>query len=187
MQLAATKAEIRGRGIPPTSFLVEQISWLKSASQELWEPNSEKDIFSLIKPYVGPQGNWTDLADRQACLAEVMRVHAGEESSWKWNEGVDTNNEESLTHITGEETGIFQVSFDSEWLNPSLRIFLVSKNIHTPQQFIDEMKSDHQLAMEYYVRLIRHNYEWAGPLKSNIVSDLLNDDAIYEYKKLLCP
>ena len=50
---------------------------------------------------------------RRAALLEVMRVHAGFESSWDWNEGVDITNPHSVAHIEGQETGIFQVSFDS--------------------------------------------------------------------------
>ena len=35
-------------------------------------------------------GPFEDILHRKACMLEVMRVLARFESSWKWNEGIDT-------------------------------------------------------------------------------------------------
>jgi hypothetical protein len=46
-------------------------------------------------------------------MCEVLRVQAGFESDWRWDAGVDSENARSMAHMESEETGAFQVSFDS--------------------------------------------------------------------------
>lgn len=105
-----------------------------------------------------------------------MRVHAGFESSWNWTEGVDRTNRTSQSSKTGEETGVFQVSFDSTYLNGSaMKAFAIAHNIETPQEFIPAMKRDKNLALEYYARLVRASIKWAGPLLRH------GEDSIYPW------
>jgi hypothetical protein len=183
MNLSFTKRPVGNRGTPPQSFLEELVGWGKQAPEELFAPNSvPDDIYSLIRPPLGP---WTGPPHRRAAMLEAMRVHAGFESSWNWHEGVDTTNATSMSHITGQETGIFQVSFDSEWISPSLRTYLNSQSIYNPRTFIAAMKQDHGLAMGYYVRLVRVNIQWAGPLKRGEIVPYLSRDAVAEFQNLL--
>jgi len=184
MNFVATKTRVSNRGIAPDTFLIELVAWGKEAPEEIFAPNSNPaDIYALIAPTLGP---WTNLEHRRAALLEEMRVHAGFESSWHWNEGVDITNETSKAHITGQETGIFQVSFDSTWIdNKAMQPFAIERGIGSAGSFIPQMKSDHKLAMEYYARLIRVSIAWAGPLKRREIIPWLSRAAVSEFEKLL--
>lgn len=154
------------------------------------------DIFTVIKPdlgtlvvddsVTGKVYKWDSLLHRKAAMMEAMRVHAGFESSWNWNEGVDTTNQTSMAHKTGQETGVFQVSFDSEWIaNNYMKDFAADHNINTPEKFIPAMKQNHWLALEYYARLVRVNIKWAGPLIRHEINQWLRRDAVAEFMLLL--
>ena len=184
MEFNATKAKVLTRGHPPDSFLTELVEWGRVADAEIFAPNANlHDIYADIKPILGP---WENLLHRRAALLEVMRVHAGFESSWNWNEGVDKTNQTSLHNKDGEETGLFQVSFDSTFIaNGAMVPFAVANGIGTVGSFIPEMKANHVLALEYYARLVRINIRWAGPLLRHEVDPWLSRDAVDEFKTLL--
>jgi hypothetical protein len=124
-----------------------------------------------------------------------MRVHAGLESSWNWKEGVDKSNVASQKNKAGEEAGIFQVSFDSTYLDSAegkniMAAFLKAngKNDDTPAAFIVAMKKDHALAFEYYARLVRVSIKWAGPLLRPVRDSVypnLSRDSMREFMRLL--
>ena len=181
---SATKAKVLNRGVPPDSFLVQLIDWGKEAAEEIFAPNDNPaDIYSQIKPILGP---WENLLHRRAAMLEVMRVHAGFESSWHWAEGVDVTNHTSMTHEVGQETGIFQVSFDSTFIaDGAMKPFAVANGIGTVGSFIPAMKADHKLAMEYYTRLIRVNIKWAGPIARHEIDPWLSRRAVAEFQTLL--
>ncbi len=183
MDFVYSKARVLNRGRPPDSFLTELVDWAKNAPMELFAPNSElSDIYVYVKPVLGP---WTSVEYRRGVLLEVMRVHAGFESSWNWNEGVDTTNHTSMAHLEGQETGVFQVSFDSTYLdNHRLSPFAQSNGIGTPQTFIPDIKSKHDLCMEYYARLIRFNVQWAGPIKRHEIDPWLSRKSADELRVL---
>lgn len=176
MTFRATKARVHNRGTPPDGFLEELIEWARKAPDDIFSPNAVPvDIFTVIKSSLatpagndgagGPVYHWDNFLHRKAALIEAMRVHAGMESSWTWILGVDITNSTSMAHISGQETGIFQVSFDSTWLGGNaMKPFAVAHNIETPEKFIPAMKRNHLLALEYYARLARVSIAWAGPL-----------------------
>lgn len=176
MTFRAAKARVHNRGNPPDNFLEELIEWARKAPAEIFAPNAVPvDIYTVIKSSLAtPAGNdgigspvyhWDSLLQRKAAMLEAMRVHAGMESSWTWILGVDTTNASSMRNISGQEAGIFQVSFDSTWIDGSaMKPFAVANNIETPQKFIPAMKRNHPLALEYYARLARVSIKWAGPL-----------------------
>jgi hypothetical protein len=165
---SATLAPVLNRGIPPTDFLDTIISTVNGLPDEVFAPNPNADIYGLIEPVLGP---WDGtIIQRRAAMLEAMRVHAGFESSWNWDEGLDTTNPHSVENITQEEAGVFQVSYDSLYLDPSGGLF-VCFNSYVPLPtsaigFISAMKSNHPLAVEYYARLVRISIRWAGPLIS---------------------
>lgn len=184
MTFFATKARVSNRGVPPDSFLTELVEWGKKAPDDIFAPNpNPADIYSLIKPILGP---WENLLHRRAAMLEVMRVHAGFESSWHWNEGVDTTNQTSMHNINGQETGIFQVSFDSTFINNgAMKAFAVDEGIGTVGSFIQNMKACHKLALEYYARLVRVSIAWAGPLKRHEIDPWLSRASVREFVTLL--
>lgn len=189
-QFAATLAMIEGRGRPPVSFLEELVAWGKIAPAEIFAPNHvANDAYTVIKSRLGTQqGNdasgtplyvWEGLLHRRAAMLELMRVHAGRESSWKWNEGDDKSARPNRP-AKQLETGIFQVSSDSEGLDSEegvniMEQFAKARGIDTPEKFIPAMKAGHPLAMEYYARLVRVSIAWAGPLIRH------NADSVYPY------
>jgi hypothetical protein len=200
MTFRATKARVYNRGIAPDSFLMELTDWAKTAPDEIFAPNAiPVDIYTVIKSSLATEvgkdrfGNpvyaWDSLLHRKAALLETMRVHAGMESSWTWILGVDTTNAHSVSSKTGEETGAFQVSFDSVFLDHSaMWPFAVAHGIDTAAKFIPAMKSNHPLALEFYARLVRISIEWAGPLLrhgSNSVYPWLSRAAVAEFEGLL--
>jgi hypothetical protein len=182
----ALKLHVSNRGSPPDGFLSELITWSKQASEDIFAANDNPaDIYALVEPILGP---WRNLLHRRAAMLEVMRVHAGFESSWNWNEGVDVTNKSSMRHREGEETGIFQVSFDSTYLaNGAMKEFAVNNGIGTVGSFIPQMKANHSLAMEYYARLVRVNIKWAGPLVRHEIDPWLSNAAVTEFELCLNP
>lgn len=156
----ALKAKVFNRGIAPDSFLDEMIEWAKGAPDDIFTPNPNIDIYSKIKPELGP---WTGLLHRKAAMLEVMRVLAGFESSWDWKEGVDTSR---LGGDTPEnsEAGAWQVSYDARHLATQLRVLLSNNRIESGIEFQRVMKFDHPFAMEFVARLMRHNTKHNRPL-----------------------
>lgn len=189
----AAKARVLNRGIPPDSFLNTIIEWAHDAKDEIFAINTEPgDVYGFIRgslgPWRGEPGSKEWFIHRKAVILELMRVHAGFESSWNWKEGVDRNNATSMAHKTGQETGIFQVSFDSEWLNHNaMKPFAVEHDIETPDKFIPAMKTNRDLALEYYARLMRVNAKWAGPVLRHEVDIWLRRDAVQEFIGFLVP
>jgi hypothetical protein len=178
------KVRVSNRGVAPDSFLADLIEWGLSAPGEIFAPNpNPADIYASVKPILGP---WRNLLHRRAAMLEVMRVDAGFESSWNQNEGVDTTNKTSMTHREGEETGFFQVSFDSTYIaNGAMKPFAVEHGIGTVGSFIAQMKADRKLAFEYFARLVRVNIKWAGPLVRHEVDTWLSRSAVDAFESLL--
>lgn len=184
MNFKAAKAPVANRGSAPDKFLLELVTWGKSADSTIFEVNSIQDeIYTRVKLQLGP---YKSSSHRRAVLLEVMRVHAGFESSWNWNEGVDKTNRTSMANKTGQETGIFQVSFDSEAIGHGyMKPFCARNGIANVDDFISKMKADHQLALEYYARLIRVNVRWAGPVVRNEINPWLSLASVEELQSFL--
>ena len=68
------------------------------------KPRAVRSAIDGVAGVLGPFGN--DMSLRRAAMLEVMRVHAGFESSLNWKEGVDRTNKTSMANVTGQETGI---------------------------------------------------------------------------------
>lgn len=187
----ALLSPVKGRGVPPVAFLNELVAWLKQAPDEIFTPNDDpEDVFNRLHPLLGP---WASLLHRRAAMGELLRCLAGFESSWDWKCGVDTTNKTSMRLIIGQETGIFQVSFDSLFLD------MVGDDkdddLHRcvkrhcgkieVQRFIDMMKTDHSFAFEYCARLLRNSFYWDGPIKRHEIDSSLNRKAVAELMPLI--
>lgn len=169
---------------PPTSFLDQLIDSIDPLPDDVFAENPLFDIYAVMKGSLGP---YTSLRHRKAVMCEVLRVQAAFESDWNWDEGVDVNNHNSLMHIEGEETGAFQVSFDSTALGHSAMLpFAISHKIETPEKFIRRMKNDHRLAVEYCARLLRINTSWCGTINNpaQVISHVRRD-AVEEFQTFL--
>jgi peptidoglycan hydrolase-like protein with peptidoglycan-binding domain len=197
-----TRVRVLNRGIPSTGFLQELVAWGKSASDPIFadQPDNNKDVFASVITELGP---FKDITHRKACMLEVMRVLAGFESSWNWNEGIDTNNpaEDSPGTISA---GAFQVSANSMGLGKDLKPLVAAHGIHEPERdgkaFQTLMKKNHPLTMEYVARLMRHTRMHHGPLykgkerakfspklqgAEQSIYPWLSRDAVAEFQKLL--
>jgi hypothetical protein len=186
----AVKAHVHNRGVPPDSFLDKLIEWARTAPDEIFasrpapKGKQDPDVYASVHEALGP---WRSLANRKAAMCEVLRVLAGFESSWNWHEGVDLANRHSVTHIEGQETGVFQVSFDSFRFDPTLRGVLerYCDGKCTVEAFIVEMKKQPAFALDYAARLLRSSVSWDGPLQRHELHPFLSRAAAQEFETFL--
>jgi len=177
------KLFVKGRGVPPDSFLSELIAWGYTASGEIFAPRpdgkGETDIYTQIKQVLAPKG-WMSPLHRRATMLEVMRVLAGFESSWDWNCGRDATNHSSVTPTT-IEAGAWQVSGNSRTFGMDLQTLAPADG----DKFQHAMKTDHPLAMEYIARLLRHTVRHNGPILRREIDSSLSPASVDEFMKLL--
>lgn len=192
MNFIATKARVLNRGTPPDSFLAELVSWGRSADDSIFATNSEpNDVFNLVVPQLGPwkgtPGSDEWYLNRKAAMLEIMRVLAGFESSWNWNEGADASAGPETPEE--EEAGAWQISANSISFGEDLRALWEGNGIGTALEFQGATKVNHVFAMEYAARLFRHTNLHNGPLKNlsgnNSVYPWLSRTAMEEFKTLL--
>ena len=119
MTYQAIKQNVSNQGAPPTAFLDELVAWGRSAADEIFAPNQAPDIYAAVVAVLGP---WQGTSQRRAAMLEVMRVLGGFESSWRWDAGVDPNNQNAGNSAT-REAGAWQVSADSMNFGQDLRIW----------------------------------------------------------------
>jgi hypothetical protein len=162
-KFAKTLKQVFNRGRPKPAFLQELVAWAKTAPEEIFtdQPGNKKDVYSSVTTELGP---FEDITHRKACMLEIMRVLAGFESSWDFNEGIDTSRESEDTP-ENSEAGAWQVSADSLRLGQDLKD-LVKREVGSFNgvEFQRAMKANHPLAMEYIARLMRHTRMANGPL-----------------------
>lgn len=187
-----------GHGSPPVVFLTDLVAWARQAPDELFAPNDVAvDIFTAIKSKLAtPAGtdgagtpifHWDSLLHRKAAFCEAARIHAGRESDWQDQEGVDRTNARSQADIKGQEAGLFQVSFDAVFLphgrKEALWDYAVAHGIETPEKFIHAMKfhvterseEERRIVFDFYAHLMRQSIAWAGPFLRH------NADSVYPY------
>lgn len=196
MNFLEAKRPVFNRGIAPDSFLTEMVEWARTAPDEIFEVNSNFDIYSKVANELGP---YESLTHRKAVMLEVMRVLAGFESSWDWKKGVDTSRLGSDTP-ENSEAGAWQVSYDARKLHSDLTALVALSGIHDGIAFQRKMKFNHPLAMEFVAQLMRHNTKHNGPLykgseRNAIRSSLrgaehsiypwLSRESVREFKELL--
>ena len=169
---------------PPVTFLDKLIDAINSLPDQVFEKNNYYDIYSVMEGTLGP---YSSLLHRKAVMCEVLRVLAGFETDWDWNAGVDVTNPYSMNHKESEETGAFQVSWDSIGFDESLKECLDRlTGAHDVQTFIGNMKSNYALAVEYCARLLRFNTRWCGTINNpNQVVAHVSRDAVAEFEQFL--
>jgi hypothetical protein len=177
----ATKQHVANRDVSPDDFLDQLIAWGRQAPDEIFAPNVFSDVYSSVINTLGP---WQGIPHRRAVMLEVMRVLAGFESSWNWNEGRDPTNPNSVTPDT-IEAGAWQVSANSMNFGKELKD-LVLANIGTldANAFQKAMKQNHPLAMEYIARLLRRTTHHNSPVLRHEIDPWLRRDAVAEFQAL---
>lgn len=182
MNFQSTKQAVKNRGVPPDSFLSELVAWGRVAPEVIFEPNKVFDVYSSVRAVLGP---WNGLQHRKAAMLEVMRVLAGFESSWDWNEGRDVTNHTSVTPDT-IEAGAWQVSANSLAFGQDLKDLVMDKvGSLDGNAFQSAMKRNHPLAMEYIARLLRHTVRHNGPVLRHEIDPWLRRDAVAEFERLI--
>lgn len=159
-----TRERVYNRGRPPIEFLEFIVEWAKDAPDEIFEINSEMDVYSHVAYKLGPWRSDDFLRHRKAVMLEVLRVLAGFESSWNWREGRDVGAGEQT--ICQKEAGILQCSGDS--MRGFSKVGSWAKNIYgisNCYEFRETSRSDRHFAIEYCARLLRETYKHHGPLK----------------------
>ncbi len=174
----ACRHKVLNRGQPPIAFLEELVDWGASAPNEIFAHNDKTDIYSVVKNELGP---WANDVERRAAMLEVLRVLAGFESSWDWNEGRDVTNPNSNTSCS-EEAGILQCSGDSMGFDGSLKNLLqaASGGATDCDTFRATTKTNHKFALEYCARLLRFTTRHHGPVRDNHIQPELRRDAMAE-------
>lgn len=177
----ACLSSVANHGKPPVAFLDELVSVIKALPDEVFAPNDNVDIYSLMAPILGP---WRGMPHRRAAMAEVLRVDAAFESSWNWNEGADsTAGPENPDEM---EAGAWQVSANSMNFDQSLKecVQSAAKSIN-PFVFQAAMKDNHALAVEYAARLFRFNTRWSGPANRGWIQKAVSREAVAEFETFL--
>jgi hypothetical protein len=182
MTFNATKQHVYNRGVAPDDFLDQLVAWGKRAPNDIFERNSYSDIYSSIFNVLGP---WQGIEHRRAVMLEVMRVLAGFESSWNWNEGADPTNQYSNKPDTMEAVA-WQVSANAMNFGQELKD-LVLANVGTldGNAFQKAMKQNHPLAMEFIARLLRRTTHHNGPVLRHEIDPWLRRNAVEEFQVLV--
>lgn len=177
-EFIACRQQVHNRGRPPVEFLVELAEWGRDAPEEIFTINNRHDVYTNIRDELGP---WDTVTERRAAMLEALRVLAGFESSWDWEEGRDITNPNSNTSCT-EEAGILQCSGDSMNFDGSLREFVRSvAGSDDCDTFRDTTKANHPFALEYCARLLRFTVRHHGPVRDGHINPWLRRDAMDEY------
>jgi hypothetical protein len=167
---------------PPVSFLDELVDWALLAPEAIFAPNSISDIYSSVAPQLGPFGF---PVHRKAVMLEVLRVLAGHESMWNWNQGVHATKSAAKTSHN-EETGAFQISADSMDLDKGLKDFVQATLGATDDAtFVARTKSNHKFAIEYAARLLRVTVAHHGPIARRRIHPELKKTAVTEFRRYL--
>jgi hypothetical protein len=169
---------------PPVRFLDELVDWAVYAPDTLFTSTTNDDIYANVLADLGP---YTGTDYRKAVMLEVLRVLAGIESTWRWNQGVDATKKTPPTD-ENEETGAFQVSWDGMANDASLKDY-VKKTLGAADTatFISKMKTNHKFAIEYAARLLMVTTAANGPVGRKSFHRQLSRDAVIEFMLLINP
>lgn len=171
------KSKVLNRGVPPDAFLSELVAWGRQAPNKLFEPNDHYDVYDSVILKLGP---YTSTLHRKAVMLEIMRVLAGFESSWNWNEGRDWMNKTSDKPDT-TEAGAWQVSANSRNFGSDLKALAPADGF----EFQRVMKSNHDLAMTYIATLLRNTTRHNGPVLRHEIDPWLRKEAVQQFEELL--
>ncbi len=179
MRFIHTKSHVDDQGIPPDDFIQQLVVWGKMAPDDLFRSDSEDiDIYTWVRPELGP---YTSIEHRKSAMLECMRVLAGFESTWNWNEGPDPEVPPSQQTPYTMEAGAWQISANSRALHSDL----ADMSPEDPFEFQKKMKEDHIFAMEYTATLLGHTVYHNGPAKRHEIDPWLRRESVGEFTALI--
>lgn len=190
---SACKSRVHNRGTPPTWFLDEVLAWGKVASDKHFEANAVYDIYSSVKPQLGPYKN---NKHRRAVMLESLRVLGGFESSWRHTAGVDTTNATSMANKCGEEAGIFQTSQNATYFGTDLKFMQIDMCKDYTQKTIclnfiacskdsPGNKANRKFVYDFTSLLLRRTVNHHGPVKRKEIHKWLSRACVAEFESKL--
>jgi hypothetical protein len=168
------------RGTPKKDVVEEIIEYVSEMPDSDFSVNAKYDIYSHMAPKFSEYTK--GIKKRRALMAAVLTNLAGWESTWDWNEGIDTTNISSTKSKCSEEAGLLQTSGDAMNFDKSLvRLFESSCKAYTKgtkcDRFIACSKdpgANHRFTVIFTAMLLRHTTNHHGPIKrkSDVYSSL---------------
>lgn len=172
---------VANRGKTPEEFITELVRWAGWANDAVFAPNKRYDIYSRT---VGMLGPWRTMLHRKAAMCEVLRVLAGFESAWHWEEDYDVTNP-AENSLETKSAGVFQISANSRHLDDSLMSYVKAYGVSTPAAFRQRMMKDHRFAFDYTARLLRVSLDHNGPVKRGEILPWLRLEAVAAFEEAL--
>lgn len=183
-QYSATLSPVADHGSPTPDWLDVLVDTIAGMPDECFSENPHADIYANLAPVLGP---YTNILQRRAVMCEGLRVLAGFESSWNWQEGEDMSAPRGRP-LSEIESGAFQESANSLAFDSSLAACLLRyAGAVDAETFIREMKAQPDLCVEYTARLTRFTVKTNGPLISGRVREHVNPAAVAEFMGFFTP
>lgn len=189
----ACKSRVHNRGIAPDWFLDEITAWAKTAPDSHFTVNSTYDIYSLVRPQLGP---YRSLKHRKAVMVESLRVLGGFESSWKHTAGLDTTNASSAQSKCREEAGLFQCSQNATYFGDDLKALqkdqcksytqkTVCLNFIACSKDSAGNKANRKFVYDFVSLLVRKTIRHHGPLVRKEINPWLKKSCVAEIEAKL--
>lgn len=178
---------IPNQGKIPTSVLNNIIDFVRSAPDQVFEKNSEKDLYWLMSQKLGPI---TTLKQRRAVMADTQIVLGALESSWNYSTGRDPATPASKP-CNEYEAGMFQVSSNSMAFGEGKLTLLFKaacekyNSLATCQAFQKCTKEEPAFAHSYVGLLLRYTVNHHGPLLRGTVGSYLSKSCQNEIEGIL--
>lgn len=189
----ACKSRVHNRGRPPEWFLSELVAWGKTAPAKHFEATQNYDIYSSVKPELGP---YKSDKHRRAVMLEVLRVLGGFESSWRHTVGRDITNQNSMPNGCGEEAGIFQTSQNATYFGADLKFMQIDQCKNYTQKTIclnfiacskdsPGNKANRKFVYDFTSLLLRRTVNHHGPVKRKEINKWLSRSCVAEIESKL--
>ena len=184
--VSACLQKVSNRGVPPLSVVQDIIAEVKATPDSVFAVNENADIYSLVKPELGP---YPSIKNRKAVMADVLIVLAGFESSWDYTEGRDLS--ASNTGACTMEAGMFQTSGNANAFSPTLGVFQKAKcGNNTCDGFRACAKAPgsafkKEFTIGHTIRLLRFTTKHHGPLVRKEVNKWLSKSCVSQIEALL--
>ncbi len=178
---------IPNQGKIPTAVLNNIIDFVRSAPDQVFQENSEQDIYWLFAKTLGPI---ITLKQRRAVMADTQIVLGALESSWGYGVGRDPATPASKP-CNEYEAGMFQVSSNSMAFGGGKLTTLFKAacgsymTLGTCQAFQKCTKEEPAFAHSYVALLLRYTTKHHGPIIRGTVGKYLSKSCQKEIEAIL--